>query len=175
MFVTDITRWKELASTTENPIWSDRTQFISTLIDDNCSVLDIGCGNQHLRSCISESCAYTPIDCVSGDGVMVLDFNSVDATDVLLLSKYYVAVCSGVLEYIHDKPAMFAFIRNNSSTAIISYVTREHRIIANNKTNGWDDGITNQEFLSLLELSALTVTRQLSYGIHEIYCVKSIT
>ena len=172
--MTDISRWKALATSECVPVWGDRTEFISTLIDSGATVLDIGCGNQHLKTCINESCSYTPLDCVAGENVIVLDFNSVDVSSILLSTKHDVAVCSGVLEYIHDKSAALNFIHNNSDTAILSYVIKENRNVSNNKTNGWDDGVTNQEFILLLNRSNLQITKQLLHGKHVIYCVKSI-
>lgn len=147
---TDITRWEALSKSTTPPTWGGRNEIIKQFVPEHSSVLDIGAGNQHLKTLIPETCSYQPVDCVPGDNVIVIDFNKENASDVIL-GSYDIAVCSGVLEYIRDAEAFFKFVFNNTRMVIFTYVFAEARIPSDTELSGWDSGISKSEFEELME------------------------
>jgi hypothetical protein len=94
-----------LATGHQRPSWHGRNSLLVKHIRPGCSVLDLGSGNQSLRTLLPEGCEYQPCDIVdSGPDVLHCDFNR----DVWprVTKRYDVVVASGVMEYL-DRPRDF--------------------------------------------------------------------
>ena len=137
---TNIHRWSSLAESVEPPSWTKRNELIGSLIPDNVSVLDIGCGNGDLKRFIPPNVKYCGLDCVGipCDHKIILDFNMTNVYDLSLPIKYDYIICSGVLEYIQNPNTFIRFISQNGKNIILSYALHENRpIIEYSHLNGW--------------------------------------
>jgi hypothetical protein len=169
---TDTTRWEKLANQEERPSWQSRNNVIAEYIPTGVSVLDIGCGNQDMKHLIGTSCSYTGLDCVKHNlsDVIVLDFNAVDASDVVLNKRYDYAICSGVLEYINDPLAFIKFVSANAENIILSYILAETRLtIRECAADGWISNLNRVQLQKLLTDNGLKTTHETKYRSHSIF------
>ena len=84
--------------------------------DDDMSVADIGCGNQHLRMLLRPQCDYVPMDYVSrSDDTIICDLNS----ETLPLLQIDVAFASGVIQYVNNIEKFLAWLCHCSAKKII--------------------------------------------------------
>lgn len=101
-----------------NPRWSGRNKKVSTFIEDNSSVLDLGCGAKDLLKYI-KPIKYIGIDYYTNDYADIkLDFND---NFNLPGGPWDYIVCSGLLEYLKDADNFLNNIKNKSKTVIITY------------------------------------------------------
>lgn len=168
---TDITRWSALRDSDAPPSWYGRNILLKDFIPENVSVLDIGSGNQSLKHLLPPSCSYHAVDCVEGDGVVVIDFNAVDTTNIRLPRTYDIAVCSGVMEYIHDTHNFFNFVFNHASNVIFTYVPAELRTDRDNTSNGWVDGLSTDELIAVLNEFGMEVIHTTKFRRHSIMLI----
>jgi len=100
--VTAIEQWRQNALSSDHR-WLKRAQTIVTFIEPGDVVLDLGAGDQKLRTLLPAGCRYIPVDCVDElPDTFVVDFN---AAFVLPAGPFDVIVAAGFLEYIQDLPS----------------------------------------------------------------------
>lgn len=167
---TDLTRWSTLQVSDAPPSWNGRNTTLAKYIPANSTILDIGAGNQALKRLIPESCSYQAVDCVdNGEDVFVIDFNTVDTSTVSLRASYDIAVCSGIMEYIHDADNFFRFVVNHANNVIFTYVPNEVRLDKDNGNNGWVPGLTTDELLALFDRVGLEIVYRDKFRRHLIF------
>lgn len=106
-------------SSVVNPKWTKRNQIIGKLIQDNKTVLDLGCGGKDLLNYIKPS-KYHGIDYNDDLADSYADFNK----PFEINDTWDYIVCSGVLEYLEDVDTIIQSIQNKADTYIVTYWTR---------------------------------------------------
>lgn len=145
---TDYNRWS--CNDSLQASWDERTRMMAGYIPSGASVLEFGAGAQVLRKALPADCRYSPYDLVARTpDTLVCDLNSwypdIDGdADVV--------VFSGVLEYIHDLPGLFDWLRGHVEQVVFSYATYEHTpsLLARRK-NGWVNDYTEDQTLQIIE------------------------
>jgi hypothetical protein len=115
----DYQRWTNL----ENYLawWAPRTETVARMVPENTRVIEFGAGNRQLESLLPPSCSYVPSDLVDrGPGTVVCDLNKRPLPDLSQL-MINVAVFVGVLEYVHDLPAVTEWLSGQIMVCIASY------------------------------------------------------
>lgn len=144
----DVTRWA--AEKNLNDRWDDRTKIIARFIRDGDRVIDFGAGKMRLRDLIAKSCRYTPVDIVAReDGMIAADLNQLPLP---ALEHHDVAVFGGVMEYLHDVPAVVAAVTPIASRIIVSYTILENKPqIMGRRANGFANDYTEAQFRGIFE------------------------
>lgn len=119
--MTNLARWTALAQAP--PTWPGRSATVAAFIAPGSRVLDIGAGAQGLRDCLPPGCAYQPMDCVAGPGVLHVDFDAGAIPD--LGSRYDVAVLAGVLEHLADPLFALDCARRWAASMLFTYQPAE--------------------------------------------------
>jgi hypothetical protein len=130
----DFDRWSFLASEpTER--WNERAKLAASMIFDQPSVADFGCGLMYLERHLRSGTQYIPIDVVRRDKrTVVVDLNKA----ALPKTDAGCAVGLGLLEYIHDIATLLGSMARSYEVVLMSYVStdfipsREDRMAA-----GW--------------------------------------
>lgn len=110
-------------SSTLNPSWTGRNKVIAGNINNNSSVLDLGCGHKDLLNYI------TPRNYLG------LDFNNIADIEVNFNEDFNLPegdwdyiVCSGLLEYLVDIPKFIKKIKGKSKNYIVSYWNKNNQL-----------------------------------------------
>lgn len=109
-----------------NVPWSGRNLKISSFIDDNSLVLDLGCGNKDLLKYIKPK-KYIGID-LNDFSDFKINFNEKFVLPALETRDYI--VCSGLLEYLYDLDYFFNAIKDKSKIYIFTF-WKKHKSIEN--------------------------------------------
>jgi hypothetical protein len=115
----DYQRWTNL----ENHLawWASRTEAVARMVPEDTRVIEFGAGNRQLESLLPPSCSYVPSDLVDrGFETVVCDLNKRPLPDLSHL-MVNVAVFVGVLEYVHDLPAITEWLSGQIMVCIASY------------------------------------------------------
>lgn len=141
------TRWREI----DTKDWHGRISAIARLIPCGSVVLDVGAGTRELERKLPQECAYIPLDFMDrGQGTFLCDLN---AENLPPFPKADIAVCGGVLEYVHDIERLFAHLATSADRIIASYAIadggdKEHRKMRH--ANGWVNAHTASEITKAL-------------------------
>ena len=103
---------------TLNPRWTRRNRFISDLINQNSTVLDLGCGSKDLLRYLKMPANYFGIDYNQPYADLSINFNN-DFS--LPKDNWDYIVCSGLLEYLINLDKFFNTIKNNASVYILTF------------------------------------------------------
>lgn len=109
-------------SSVVNPKWTKRNQIIGKLIQDNKTVLDLGCGGKDLLNYIKPS-KYHGIDYNDDLADSYADFNK----PFEINDTWDYIVCSGLLEYLEDINTIIQSIQNKADTYIVTYWTHAQK------------------------------------------------
>ena len=91
---------------------------MASWIEDEKSILDLGCGPMWLKEYLKKSSTYYGCDYKNrGNKTIICDFNKKEFPDI----KTDLCFVSGCLEYIEDLDWFIKRISETSKTAIISY------------------------------------------------------
>ena len=110
------------------PLWYSRAveaaRLISLLpLEPGATVVDLGCGQQTLRSLLAREVIYKPVDRIRySDDTMVVDLNGPGPD-----GQYDVAVMLGLLEYLQEPLGRFDWIAGHARYAVFSYVDESHK------------------------------------------------
>lgn len=143
---TDYTRWSRDDSLQTN--WNERTIMMAAYVPSGASVIEFGAGAQALRKALPAKCRYQPSDLVARTpDTLVCDLNSFYPE---LPAEADVAFFSGVLEYIHDLPGLFNWLRGQVSQVVFSYATYEHTpSLLERRQNGWVNDLTDDQVMQI--------------------------
>lgn len=135
--------WKEIEYFDES--WKRRIEAMASLIEDEKSVIDLGCGRMWLREFLPKGVTYTGCDYVQRDtDTIVCDFNNKEFPDL----SADLVFASGVLEYIEDVDWFLSKIQTISDSLIISYCVMElNADIKSRKTLGWKNHLSLSDLL----------------------------
>lgn len=110
-------------SSTLNPSWTNRNKVIGSNINNNSSVLDLGCGHKDLLNYITPK-TYLGLD-FNDIADIVVNFN--EDFDLPEGDWDYI-VCSGLLEYLVNVPRFIEKIKGRSKTYILSYWSKNNQL-----------------------------------------------
>jgi hypothetical protein len=144
----DVKRWMQDKNL--NDSWDDRTRLIAQMIKNGESVIDFGAGKMRLRTFIPADCRYTPVDIVAREeGMIAADLNKLPLPP---LGTFDVSVFSGVLEYLHDAPALIQAIQDVAPRIIVSYMVLENLPkVIRRRSLGFSNDYTEEQFRALFE------------------------
>lgn len=144
---TDYDRWSRSDSLQAN--WDERTLMMAAYVAAGATVIEFGAGAQALRGALPADCRYQPSDLVARTpDTLVCDLNSFYPD---LAGQMDVAVFSGVLEYIHDLPGLFGWLRGQVGRVVFSYATLEHTpspLVR--RQNGWVNDFTQDQIIQIV-------------------------
>jgi hypothetical protein len=115
--VTALEQWRQNALSSDDR-WLKRAQTIAALVEPGDVVLDLGAGDQKLRTLLPDGCRYLPVDCVDAlPDTFVVDFN---AGFALPPGPFDLIVSAGFFEYVKDLPSfMTALAKSCEGTRVI--------------------------------------------------------
>ncbi len=142
---TDVDRWSDPENLKKT--WAHRAQAAARLVPPRARILDIGCGGMDIERFLDPSVTYLPADIVKRDDrTITCDLNAGEMPDVLV----DVISLLGVLEYIHDVPALLAALRRTGATVITSYNPLDlDKRDRDRRAQGWFNDFTSAELCGL--------------------------
>jgi hypothetical protein len=119
---TNYERWRCISA--EDAKWRSRYEILAAYARPFDSVLELGCGSQHLRHLLHPTCNYVPSDVIQrSDDCLVIDLNSGS------LPKFEVTfdlcIAAGVFEYVADVGAAIAWSCTLATALVFSYATTD--------------------------------------------------
>jgi len=139
---TNLDRWIFIASES-NDRWNERAKLAASMIVDQKSVADFGCGLMYIEKYLSPGTRYFPVDVVRRDKrTIVTDLNNAALPEI----DADCAVGLGLLEYIHDVPELLKSLANSYKIVLLSYIptdflpSRDGRL-----ATGWVNGYSTVE------------------------------
>ena len=165
----DFRRWSELGN--HDVAWSSRTLAMSKYVVPEESVFEFGAGHCHLKEMLDPSCSYTPSDLVErAPGTFVCDLNKNPLPD---FPRHDVAVCSGVLEYVHDLDTVVTAFAKSFDRLIVSYADIDRNPKKSKRLrNGWFNHLTRRKFLGKFEAGGYRLDQEALWEKHGIYVFK---
>jgi hypothetical protein len=155
----DVKRWQDDTSHYES--WQERARLLATFVRPGERVFEFGAGNSAVPAALPPGCAYAGSDLAPlKDGIIVLDLN---APTLPPLIGHDVAVCSGVLEYVHDLARLSAFLWRHFQSVVCSYaprMTSEPEEIAKRRYSGWFSDLTAEEFTAIFTAAGFDLSRR---------------
>ncbi len=146
----DRDRWGDPASY-GGEHWDSRAKQAARLVDDGARVLEIGVGKGTFRDEVKARCRFVgadlnPLD----DQTLALDLDS----DPLPPGEFDVIVLLGVLEYLHNLPAVAEKLRAGAPRLLLSYCSipgdgASDTVVAARRERGWVNDLTVPEFRAL--------------------------
>ena len=132
-----------------NPEWRQRIQEMAQHIEDDESVVDLGCGQMWLRDFLAPGNTYTGVDYRQrGEDTLVCDFNQGEFPDIHA-DTYFV---SGCLEYVVDHEAFIGDISRHCRTCIISYCcVEDFANISLRRHRAWKNDLNRDQLVNVFE------------------------
>ena len=151
---TDLTRW----GTAKNlsPTWDERARLMAAYARPGERVIDFGAGTMALKTALPAGCVYTATDLVARvEGMIAVDLNQLPLPP---LGNHDIGVFSGVCEYLHNVPAVFAAVRPILKRMAVSYSILENvPQKVRRRANGFANDYTEAELRALLEKTEFEV------------------
>ncbi|AKM83788.1 TPA: hypothetical protein DCZ46_00410 [Candidatus Campbellbacteria bacterium] len=167
----DLERWKNVSEKSPTA-WYERNRLIAKIIPDKSRVLDIGCGDQNLRSFLKKDCEYQPCDLIANrTGVLFCDFNSNIYPSVNY--QYDYVILSGVLEYARNPKDAIEQLSRYGEHMIISYSHFDKEKSKLERLNkGWVNNLTEDNLNELFVRDNLKLIEKYKWNDQIIYLVK---
>lgn len=116
----EFNQWKNIEYFND---WSDRSEIMSHLINENSkSLLDLGCGEGHIRKFLSPDVIYYGCDYVKRDDDTIICDLSIGEFPQLIVDTIFIA---GVLEYIKKWKFVLEESCKRCKQVVLSYSTSE--------------------------------------------------
>lgn len=129
-----------------NDIFTVRVKHMSEYIScDSKSVMDLGCGKQHLRRFLKPEVNYIGVDYTGGGYTVICNFNEGEYPTECADTVF----CSGCLEYIVDVETFISKIcRSAIKEVVVSYCPLEYKIdIWERRRYGWKNHMTINQLI----------------------------
>ena len=149
--------WKDIEYFNEQ--WTERIQKMSEFISSTESVMDLGCGKMWLRSFLSSSNKYYPVDYTQrDDDTIIIDFNKNQFPNL----KVDTVFASGILEYINDPQWFIEKISKCSNKCIISYCTVDYFPEEEKRVSRkWVNNLKFSDIVSIFKTNKMELTNNL--------------
>ncbi len=163
--------WKDIEYFDE--AWKKRIALMAGLIEEEKSVLDLGCGRQWLREFLPVRCRYYPVDYKPrSEDTIVCDFNHKCFPEI----KADLAFISGSLEYIEDPAWFISQVAAQCSSAIVSYCSLEKfPAISERRNLAWVNDLAKQELVTLFVKQGMGLVIDAENPVYEILKFKKGT
>jgi hypothetical protein len=153
--------WKKIEYFDES--WKGRIRAMATLIEDEKSVLDLGCGKMWLRDMLPEAIRYVGCDYANRGGNLICDFNRHEFPDV----QADVAFVSGCLEYLHNPNWFLAQVRAHCQGLVLSFCTLERMPDMNLRHDlGWTNHYSSLDLQKLVSANGFRLQRTITPYYH---------
>ena len=150
----DFDRWKSDSELLAN--WNERTAILASYIQADTHIIEFGAGAMYLKTLLNHVASYTPSDIVKRhETTLVCDLNQPIDFD---LTRYDVAVFSGVLEYVYDIDNVVKTMSEaNINQLILSYCCSDIVTLTRTK-NGWLSDYTRPELEAIFLSNGYNIT-----------------
>jgi hypothetical protein len=162
-----IKSWKDVEYFDES--WKIRIETMSQFIDQNDSIIDLGCGKMWLKEFLHTSNIYIPVDYVDrGDRTIICDFNKYEFPKNIV----DVSFISGCLEYINDYTWFLNNVCSQCNRCILSYcIFEKYPNLKNRKKSHWVNNLKEKDIIALFSDNGFYLTQHLiSPTLNYIYC-----
>ncbi len=103
--------------------WSDRSEIMSNMISSTCkSIMDLGCGEGHIRKYIDSSIQYYGVDYVERDNDTIICDLAIGEFPDIKVDTIFIA---GVLEYLNNWEYVLSECCGHCKQVVLSYSTTE--------------------------------------------------
>lgn len=144
----DVDRWRDVASVKGH--WDWRAAAAARFIPASSRVLDLGAGAMALRRFLAPNCVYVPCDLVARvPDALVADLNKGEFPS----GTYDWVTTLGVLEYLHDVPAVLARMADAARHAVVTYCLDTAKAIEVRRGMGWVNDYDRVSFCEMLDAS----------------------
>lgn len=128
--------------------WKNRIKLMKNLVENEETIMDLGCGKMWLSEYLLKKHKYIPVDYKKrGKNCLIYDFNKKQFPQI----KVDLCFLSGVLEYIDDLDWFFDEIYKNSKNIILSYCTTDlNPEILTRKSYGWVNNLSSKDLINLI-------------------------
>lgn len=131
----------------KHPAWEHRAKLVASMIPENASVLDLGCGGMLLEQFLHKPKIYLPCDLrPRDDRTIVCDFDKLQYPEV---SNIDYLTCLGVLNYLEHQKELLQFICSQKANFYIVLKPRE-RILKKIENGLFPDAVSIAECESIL-------------------------
>ena len=156
--------WKDIEYFDE--AWKERIELMAGLIEEEKSVLDLGCGRQWLKEFLPVRCGYFPVDYKArSEDTIVCDFNHRCFPAV----KADLAFISGSLEYVEDPEWFISQVATRCSAAVVSYCSLEKfPVISERRKLAWVNDLSKQELMALFARQGMELAVDSENFVYEI-------
>ena len=118
--------------------WGPRAKLAASLIPPGVRIIDLGCGNQLLRTFLKSNASYTPADIAPRTPeTLIIDLND----GKWPVGKWDWATALGVLEYIYDVDDFFRGMNHLADHMLFTYhvetVKGSYFQLADTVARGW--------------------------------------
>jgi hypothetical protein len=139
--------WEDIEYFDED--WKNRIELMSSLIDNEESILDLGCGKMWLKSFLKKDVKYFGVDYKKrSNECMVYNLNKYEFPEL----KTELCFLSGVIEYVKDVDWLFNKIEENCDKIILSYCTTDlSPNIRMRKNLAWVNHLSQKELIEKVE------------------------
>ena len=126
--------------------WSERSQKLSEFIsDDSTSILDVGCGEMHIRKYLKKGVKYYGCDYKKREeGTLICDLSIGEFPDVDVCTCFM----AGVLEYLQNWKDVLKNMSLHCNQIVMSYSTSEEAEVRDPR---WVNHISEAELVGCLE------------------------
>lgn len=142
-----------------SPSWERRAAFAAKFIEPGSSVLDLGCGQMHLRKYLSDGCTYTPSDLRAWtDEVIICDLDAGQFPD----GYFDVITLLGVLGFVKDTEGTLEKARKHAKRLVVTFM---HPNLFNFRKRLPErvHHYTRKELATLIEAAGRTITKREFY------------
>jgi hypothetical protein len=163
---TDIARWA-LRSSFQGD-WDLRTKMLARHLRAGDRIAEFGAGMQAIRGVLPSGCTYEPFDLIARTvDTRVCDLNVGFPVDH---GECNVAIFSGVLEYLQDLEATFAWLGGTFERVIFSYAVSDRVAspLVRNR-HGWVNNFSRREVLALARRNGFKCRAVDIWGSHVLF------
>lgn len=152
----NVIEWRDIEYFDES--WRTRIKAMADLIEDESSVLDLGCGKMWLKEYLPPGAEYLGCDYVPrGPGTIVCDFNKRQFPQVTT----DLCFVSGCLEYVEDPDWFIAQLSRACDSLILSYCTTDLiPDIASRKSLAWKNHLSRECLVGKIESAGFTLYKK---------------
>jgi hypothetical protein len=154
---TNFDRWRTIGR--EDSKWHSRYEMLVRYVRPFDRVLELGCGSQHLRGLLHETCRYTPTDVIQRTpDCHVVDLNS---SSLPSLAAHDICIAAGVFEYVADVSAVIDWACSLADSLAFSYCTTNDypSIEKRHFEYGWFSHLTHDALLASCSTRGISCTR----------------
>lgn len=148
--------WKDIEYFNEE--WKNRIKLMSTYIEKNSTIIDLGCGEMWTKEFLPLGCNYYAVDYKKrSNDTIICDFNNYQFPNL----NVDISFVSGCLEYIDDYLWFIKQITCFSNKCILSYCTIENfPDINDRKKKTWVNNLSRNEIVNIFKSAGFSLINE---------------